>query len=61
MFSKVDTAAICGVDCVPVEVEADVSTGLPMFSMVGYLNYLSGAQDHSKSIPGRYQKGRDPV
>ena len=38
MFSKVDTAAICGVDCVPVEVEADVSTGLPMFSMVGYLN-----------------------
>lgn len=38
MFSKVDTAAICGVDCVPVEAEADVSTGLPMFSMVGYLN-----------------------
>lgn len=38
MFSKVASAAISGVDCVPVEVEADVSTGLPMFSMVGYLN-----------------------
>lgn len=38
MFSSVWSAAICGVECVPVRVEADVSNGLPMFTMVGYLN-----------------------
>lgn len=38
MFSSVMSAAICGVDCVPVRVEADVSSGLPVFNMVGYLS-----------------------
>ena len=37
MFSKVVTAAICGVEAVKVSVEADVSDGLPMLSMVGFL------------------------
>ncbi len=37
MFSTVLTAAIYGVEAVKVTVEADVSDGLPMFSMVGFL------------------------
>lgn len=38
MYSSILSVAILGVDCVPVQVEADVSNGLPMFSMVGYLS-----------------------
>ncbi|MCI8814618.1 MAG: YifB family Mg chelatase-like AAA ATPase [Lachnospiraceae bacterium] len=38
MFSSVYSAAIWGLEAVPVQVEADVSDGLPMFSMVGYVN-----------------------
>ena len=38
MFSCVHSAAIAGVDAVPVAVEADLSTGLPGFTMVGYLS-----------------------
>ena len=38
MFSSVCSAAILGMEVVPVQVEADVSDGLPMFAMVGYVN-----------------------
>lgn len=38
MFSSICSAAILGMEVVPVQVEADVSDGLPMFSMVGYVN-----------------------
>ena len=38
MFSSVMSAAIWGVECIPVRVEADVSNGLPVFNMVGYLS-----------------------
>lgn len=38
MFRKVMSAAIVGVNCVPIQVEADVRNGLPGFSMVGYLS-----------------------
>lgn len=37
MFSKVYSAAIRGIDGLIVSVEADVSDGLPIFDMVGYL------------------------
>ncbi|MBP1755740.1 MAG: comM [Firmicutes bacterium] len=37
MFSKVYSAAIHGIDALIVSVEADVSDGLPIFDMVGYL------------------------
>ena len=37
MFSKVYSAGLQGIDGYPVQVEADVSTGLPGFHMVGYL------------------------
>ncbi len=38
MFSSICSAAILGMEVVPVQVEADVSDGLPMFSIVGYVN-----------------------
>ena len=36
-FSRVLSAAMCGMEVIPVQVEADVSNGLPLFHMVGYL------------------------
>ena len=38
MFSSVLSAAILGMEILPVRVEADVSDGLPSFSMVGYVS-----------------------
>lgn len=38
MFSKAYSAAIHGIDGLIVSVEADVSDGLPIFDMVGYLS-----------------------
>ncbi len=35
MLSKVYSSAICGIDVLPIEVEADLSHGLPGFSIVG--------------------------
>ncbi len=37
MYSIVSTAIIRGIHSVPVQVEADVSDGMPMFEMVGFL------------------------
>lgn len=37
MYSIVSTAIIRGIRSLPVQVEADVSDGLPMFEMVGFL------------------------
>ncbi len=38
MVSEVQSAAIYGIDGLPIRVEADVSEGMPMFQMVGYLS-----------------------
>ena len=37
MYSIVSTAIIRGINSLPVQVEADVSDGMPMFEMVGFL------------------------
>ena len=37
MFNRVLSAAIVGIDVIPVQVEVDVSDGLPQFTMVGSL------------------------
>ena len=37
MYSTVMTSMIDGICAVPVRVEADISTGMPVFDMVGYL------------------------
>lgn len=37
MYSIVSTAIIHGIKSVPISVEADVSDGLPVFEMVGFL------------------------
>lgn len=38
MYSRIKTAVIRGIDSIPVTVEADVSNGLPVFQMVGFLS-----------------------
>lgn len=38
MYSVVNTAVIKGIESMPVSVEADVSEGIPMFEMVGFLS-----------------------
>lgn len=50
MFSKVISAAVNGIESKCVLVEADVSDGLPMFSMVGYLaSEVREAQDRVRT------------
>lgn len=50
MFSKVHSIGIMGVEGYPVEVEADVSQGLPAFTMVGYLSaQVREAQDRVRT------------
>lgn len=38
MYSIVSTAIVHGIESVPVRVEADISDGMPMFEMVGFLS-----------------------
>ena len=38
MFTRIMSAAIVGMDVIPVQVEADVSDGLPHFTMVGFVS-----------------------
>lgn len=50
MYSKVYSIGIIGVEGVPILVEADVSDGLPGFSMVGYLSSeVREAQDRVRT------------
>ena len=50
MFSRVYSAAICGVDAVAVSVEADISYGLPGMTMVGFLSaQVKEAQDRVRT------------
>ncbi len=50
MFGTVKTAAICGIQSRLISVEADVSSGLPGFSMVGYLaSEVREAQDRVRT------------
>ena len=50
MFCSVHSAAISGVDAIPVTVEADVSDGLPSFAMVGYVSaQVKEAQDRVRT------------
>lgn len=50
MFAHVVTAAICGIDSFRCSVEADVSDGLPLFHMVGFLaSEVREAQDRVRA------------
>ena len=61
MFSSVYSAAILGMEVVPVQVEADVSDGLPMFSMVGYVNsQVKETQDRVRTALHNKKLGRPP-
>ena len=35
MYSTVKTAVLSGIEAIPVCVEVDISTGMPVFDMVG--------------------------
>ena len=37
MYSTVRTAVLDGISAIPVQVEVDISTGMPVFDMVGNL------------------------
>jgi len=50
MYSSVKSASVYGIDAVLINVEADVSDGLPLFSMVGYLaSEVKEAKDRVKT------------
>ena len=50
MFSSVLSACVCGIESIPVHVEADISDGLPVMNMVGYLSSeVKEAQDRVRS------------
>ena len=38
MYSIVSTAIVRGIESIPIRVEADVTDGMPMFEMVGFLS-----------------------
>lgn len=38
MYSMTKTATLNGIESIPIKVEVDVSTGMPIFDMVGYLS-----------------------
>ena len=64
MYSTVRTAVLDGISAIPVQVEVDISTGMPVFDMVG--NLTSEVREakrwhcfacqayHSKSIACKY-------
>ncbi len=50
MFCSVLSTAISGVEAVPVQVEADVSDGMPVFAMVGHITpQVKEAQDRVRT------------
>ncbi|MEE0955133.1 MAG: YifB family Mg chelatase-like AAA ATPase [Eubacterium sp.] len=50
MYCSILSAAICGIEALPVRVEADVSDGLPVFNMVGYVSsQVREAQDRVRT------------
>ena len=50
MFCSILSAAISGVEALPVQVEADVSDGMPQFSMVGFVSsQVREAQDRVRT------------
>ena len=51
MYSIVSTAIIRGIHSLPVQVEADVSDGMPVFEMVGFLaSEVKEAREDRKSV-----------
>ena len=50
MYSSILSAVIMGVEALPIQVEADVSDGLPMFIMVGHVSsQVKEAQDRVRT------------
>lgn len=67
VYSSVHTAIIHGIDSLIVETEADISDGMPMFELVGYLSSeVREARDRVRtalknsgySLPGKENYGK---
>ena len=64
-----------GICAMPVQVEVDISMGMPVFDMVGYLspevreaygasqlrNSSACKADYRKSFPGKYKENRNRI
>ena len=50
MYSVIKTAVVCGFESLPVQVETDVSDGMPSFDMVGFLTSGSGINPKNYGI-----------
>ena len=48
MYSTVRTAVLDGISAIPVQVEVDISTGMPVFDMVG--NLTSEVREKQRSV-----------
>ena len=52
MYSVIKTAVVCGFESLPVQVETDVSDGMPSFDMVGFLtSEVKEARERVRSRP----------
>ena len=51
MFASVFSAAISGMEVHLIKVEADVSDGLPSFTMVGLPSRITGSRSHPRESP----------
>ena len=50
MYCSVLSATVSGMEMIPVQVEADVSDGMPQFTMVGYVSaQVKEAQDRVRT------------
>ena len=62
MFASVLSASILGMEVCPIQVEADVSDGLPSFTMVGYPSaQVKEAQDRVRTALRNTGISTDPV
>ena len=53
MYCSVLSATVSGMEMIPVQVEADVSDGMPQFTMVGYVSAQVKWLSYAMSIPPR--------
>ena len=59
MYSTVRTAVLDGISAIPIQVEVDISTGMPVFDMVGNLtSEVFMPVTSGLSLPGRNSQMR---
>ena len=71
MYSQIRTSMLDGICAMPVQVEVDISMGMPVFDMVGYLSpevreakervRTACKADYRKSFSGKYKENRNRI